>query len=81
MHPGAPRPDCDLTRLSPRQVECLTRIAAGETSGEIARALGISRQTVDEYVGDLCRKLGAKRRSQAVAMAISLQLIPPSRRE
>jgi DNA-binding CsgD family transcriptional regulator len=63
--------------LSPRQLECLIRIAAGETSAQIAAALGLSKRTIDEHVRDACKKLGVKRRPEAVAKSISLGLIPP----
>ena len=62
--------------LSARQVECLLRISRGETSAEIAAALGLSRHTVDHYIGGACAKLGAKTRAQAVAIAIAQQQIP-----
>ena len=66
--------------LTPRQLECLTRIANGETSGEIGEALGLSKRTVDHYVLDACIRLGSRNRAQAVAKAISDGLIskPPS---
>jgi LuxR family quorum-sensing system transcriptional regulator CciR len=68
-------------RLSPRQLDCLTRIAAGETSAEIAKALGISKRTVDHYIVLLCAKLGVRTRAQAVGVAISQRIIaPPSGR-
>jgi DNA-binding CsgD family transcriptional regulator len=57
--------------LTVRQVECLTRIANGETSAEVAEALGLSKRTVDHYVLDACIRLGSRNRSQAVAKAIS----------
>lgn len=63
--------------LSARQLECLRRIAGGETSAHIALSLGLSRRTVDHYVGDACAKLGVRTRAQAVAKAISLGLISP----
>ncbi len=63
--------------LTPRQVECLRRIAAGETSAQIAGALGLSRHTVDHYIGAACDRLGAKSRTHAVAKAIALGWIAP----
>lgn len=62
--------------LSPRQVECLRRIAAGETSNEIATALGLSTRTIDHYISNACSRLGVRSRSQAVARAIGLGVIP-----
>jgi DNA-binding CsgD family transcriptional regulator len=64
-------------KLSPRQLECLSLIARGRTSTEIAAELGLTRRTVDEYIGDLCARLGVKTRSQAVAVSLGLNLIPP----
>jgi DNA-binding CsgD family transcriptional regulator len=60
----------DKAKLSPRQLECLEMIAAGETSAEIARVLGVSRRTVDHYVANTCARLGVRNRTQAVAKAI-----------
>ena len=63
--------------LSLRQVECLRRIANGETSMEIARALHLSPHTVDHYIGEACDRLGARTRAHAVALALALRLIRP----
>ncbi|MBN9318787.1 MAG: hypothetical protein BGN86_07825 [Caulobacterales bacterium 68-7] len=62
--------------LSARQVECLARIAAGETSSQIADALKLSPRTVDHYVAAACARLGVKTRAHAVAMALQLHLLP-----
>ena len=61
--------------LSPRQKECLQRIAAGETSIEIGAALGLSPRTIDTYVHAACRRLAVRTRAQAVAKSIKLGLI------
>jgi DNA-binding CsgD family transcriptional regulator len=63
-------------KLTPRQLECLTRIAAGETSAEIGAALGLSKRTVDHYVTHAVARLGVRNRAQAVAKAIRSRLIP-----
>jgi len=62
--------------LTPRQLECLSRIAGGETSAEIGEALGLSKRTVDHYVLNACARLGVRNRTQAVAKAIGDGLIP-----
>jgi DNA-binding CsgD family transcriptional regulator len=62
-------------QLTARQVECLTRIAGGETSAEIAEALGLSKRTVDHYVTHACARLGVRNRAQAVAKAMGSRLI------
>jgi DNA-binding CsgD family transcriptional regulator len=75
----APNPCTPSLELSPRQLECLHRIALGETTAEIAAALGLSRHTVDHYVGAACSRLGARSRAQAVAIAIGKKIIDPCR--
>lgn len=64
-------------RLSPRQIECLRLAAAGQTSLEIAAALGLSSRTVDQYVGEACERLKVRNRVQAVAKAVELGLFSP----
>lgn len=59
-----------ITKLSPRQLQCLEMIAGGQTSAEIAQALGVSRRTIDHYVANACARLGVRNRTQAVAKAI-----------
>ena len=63
--------------LSARQQECLRRIACGETSAEIAAALDLSRHTVNHYIDGACRRLRAKSRAHAVALALINHLIDP----
>jgi DNA-binding CsgD family transcriptional regulator len=74
--PSAASPLAAPPLLSPRQVECLRKIAAGESSAQIGATLGISSRTVDHYVGSACAKLGTRSRAQAVATAIRLDIIP-----
>ena len=64
--------------LPPRQLECLRRIAAGQTTQEIALELGLSRHTVDHYVASACAKLHARSRAHAVAIAIARNLLDPA---
>jgi DNA-binding CsgD family transcriptional regulator len=66
-----------MSKLTARQIECLQRIAAGETSAEIAAELGLSKRTVDHYVGSACDRLGVRTRAQAVAIAIHTNIISP----
>ncbi len=63
------------TKLTPRQLECLAMAARGETSAEIALALGVSRRTIDHYIANTCVRLGVRNRIQAVAKAIADGLI------
>lgn len=57
--------------LTPRQRQCLTLARNGQTSMQIACELGISRRTVDQYIGDACKRLGARNRAQVVAEAVT----------
>jgi DNA-binding CsgD family transcriptional regulator len=63
--------------LSPRQRECLSRIAGGQTTNEIAAALGLSPRTVDNYVQHTFARLGVRSRAHAVARAMELQILVP----
>jgi DNA-binding CsgD family transcriptional regulator len=62
-------------KLSARQRECLRLAADGLTSREIAQALQISPRTVDQYLQQACERLGARRRTQAIAVFIELTLL------
>lgn len=57
-------------RLSPRQVDCIKLVARGMTSWEIATVLGISDQTVSEYLTDARRRLAVSNRAQLVLKAL-----------
>jgi DNA-binding NarL/FixJ family response regulator len=54
-------------RLTPRQLEILQHIAAGETTGEIADSLYLSPETVRWHVKAILRKLKARTRAEAAA--------------
>jgi LuxR family quorum sensing-dependent transcriptional regulator len=57
-------------RMTPRERECLSWVAAGKTDWEISQILSIAEQTVHEYVQNALIKLKAATRAQAVATAI-----------
>jgi DNA-binding NarL/FixJ family response regulator len=57
--------------LSNRERQVLGRIAGGETTKEIAEELAVSESTVKFHVSNALRKLGAKSRSEAVAIALA----------
>ncbi len=57
-------------RLTRRERECLTWVAAGKTDWEISQILAIAEPTVHEYVQNALTKLKATTRAQAVAVAI-----------
>jgi len=55
--------------LTPREVEVLSLLGQGAGNGEIAKVLGISRNTVRTHVHNVLRKLGVANRSQAALWA------------
>jgi len=56
--------------LTEREVEVLRRIAEGDRNRDIGEHLGIAEDTVKVHVKRIMEKLGAKDRTQAVAIGI-----------
>jgi DNA-binding CsgD family transcriptional regulator len=61
--------------LTDREIECLYWIAEGKTSDEIAVILGISRNTINNYITSVMRKTATKTRSEAIAWAVRNGLV------
>ena len=61
--------------LTEREIECLYWIAEGKTSDEIAVILGISRNTINNYITSVMRKTATKTRSEAIAWAVRNSLV------
>jgi len=68
--PGLPEP------LTDRELEVLRLIAAGKSNQRIAHDLVVALDTVKKHVTHLLGKLGAANRTEAVARARQLGLIP-----
>lgn len=62
-------------KLSKREKECLEWTSVGKTSYEISRILGVSENTINNYIANAMRKIGAVNRSQLVATAIRTKII------
>ena len=62
-------------KLSPREAEVLKWLSAGYRNDRIAEKLRISVPTVNFHISAAKRRLGAKTREQAIAMAVSIRLI------
>ncbi|OWV69175.1 helix-turn-helix transcriptional regulator [Rhizobium sp. R634] len=71
---GGARVDRDF-ELTDRELECLFWIAEGKTSDEIAMILGISRNTINNYITSVMRKTATKTRSEAIAFAVRNNLV------
>lgn len=56
--------------LSPRQIQCLELIAEGKTDWEIGTILGLSQNTIHEYIEEARRRYQVKTRSQLVLAAV-----------
>jgi DNA-binding NarL/FixJ family response regulator len=63
------------TRLSEREQQVLSLIAAGHPTREVAEQLSYSERTVKNVLHDVVTKLNARSRSQAVAFAVREGLI------
>jgi len=59
-----------VVKLTPRQLECLALIGRGKTDWEISKILGISENTVKEYIDDARARYSVNKRVQAVIRAI-----------
>jgi LuxR family maltose regulon positive regulatory protein len=77
---GQTAPDPGLSGLidplTGREHEVLAMLAAGRSNQAIARELVITLDTVKKHVGHVLGKLGAANRTEAVARARELSLIP-----
>jgi DNA-binding CsgD family transcriptional regulator len=62
-------------KLSEREREVLTWVAAGKTAWEIGELLNISQRTVEWHIQHAAQKLGARNRMQAVVIAARDRLI------
>lgn len=63
-------PEEQFTPLSPREMEILQNAARGQSNKEIAKALGISEQTVKNHISSILRKLPARDRTEATVYAL-----------
>ncbi|WP_030169220.1 response regulator [Spirillospora albida] len=70
---GADRPRSEAHRvarfLTPREREVLTRLARGESTQALARAMGVTRSTARSHVQSVLTKLGVHSQREAVIEA------------
>jgi two-component system nitrate/nitrite response regulator NarL len=64
-------------QLTAREREVLTMLVEAETGGEIARRLGISRNTVRTHIQSILSKLQVHSRLEAAAFAVRHRLVQP----
>ena len=89
IEPGRPQPrlrgrtghEAEGTRsrmLSAREVDILEELAMGTSTEEIAAKLHVSPHTVRTHIKNILRKLGARTRAHAVAIAYAENAIDPA---
>lgn len=61
--------------LSPRQIEVLQAIAAGMSTGDVARRFEISPKTVNNHLAAIYRRLDTQNLAQAVIRGVKLGII------
>jgi DNA-binding NarL/FixJ family response regulator len=61
--------------LSPRQIQVLDLLKDGQEAKMIARQLSMSVHTVNQHIGEIYRRLGVRKQSQAILKAIRLGII------
>jgi len=64
--------------LDDAELKALSLFAGGKTADEMAVALGVSKSMAMHYLRVAARKLGARNRVHAVAIAIRKGLITPA---
>ena len=68
-------PSTDAHGLTPRELQVLRLVAAGETNKAIAAELVLSEKTVDRHVSNIFTKLGVTSRAAATAYAYVHELV------
>jgi DNA-binding NarL/FixJ family response regulator len=64
-------------RLSEREIDVLTAVAAGKSNKQVARELSVSEDTVKGHLKVIFAKLGVADRTQAVMVAMKRGIIAP----
>ncbi len=76
-HGNGADPGIRSAELTPRERDVLERLAEGRATEEIAELLHVSPHTVRSRVKTLLRKLDARNREHAVAIALTEGTIHP----
>lgn len=66
---------CRAHGLTPRELQVLRLVAAGETNKVIARKLSLSEKTIDRHVSNILTKLDVPTRTAATAFAYQRKLV------
>lgn len=63
-----------MDNFTPKEKETLDRLLRGYCNKDIAKAMSIEVVTVKLHMRGICRKLGAKNRTQAALLALKHKL-------
>ena len=67
--------DAAALQLTDHQKAILASVVRGFTNADIARQFGIQEQSVKEHIAQICTKIGAANRTEAVAIALRKHLL------
>lgn len=67
--------ESDYAELTRRELDVLRLVAAGRSNQQLADELAISEGTVRVHISNILLKLGVKRRTEAVALALKRGLV------
>lgn len=67
--------DLAITNLSDRHLEILKSVSKGYSNADIAKQLGLSEISIKKQLTTIFERLGVSNRSEAVALALSKQLL------
>lgn len=73
--PASSKKHASILDPTPRELEVLRWVAAGERNKEIARRLGVSPRTVKAHLTNVYNKLGVDSRAAAIAVAMQKGLL------
>jgi LuxR family maltose regulon positive regulatory protein len=76
LKPETVQPETLVEPLTPRELEILQLISQGLSNKDIAEKLVIALNTVKRHTSNIYSKLGVKSRTQAIARARELGLVP-----
>ena len=66
--PTSPSAPLDLSRLSPRELEIVQRLLAGDRVPRIAETLYLARSTVRNHLSSVFRKFGVNSQQQLIVL-------------
>lgn len=72
---SVPSENLVMGRLTDRELEVLTHVAAGSRNREIATELNVSVKTVEFHLSNILGKLGVRSRTEAVVRAWKLGVL------